>query len=147
MAGLGATLLMEYVSSCLYARQAEETRAHEERLRPGLPTTVLVGKVADALGIGDELVPKPGTILHYAFGAGGGPAAILARRGVDPLLAGLAVAGAMELGADQAPGRQRPPGLTAPLSEFPLVAHVRGVAGHVVYGLALGLMLAAGGDR
>lgn len=37
-------------------------------------------------------------------------------------------------------------GLTAPPHEWPWQAHARGLAAHLVYGTALGLLLAAGSD-
>jgi hypothetical protein len=37
-------------------------------------------------------------------------------------------------------------GLTAPSWRFPVFPNVRGVAAHVVYGMALGLLLVAGAN-
>jgi hypothetical protein len=37
-------------------------------------------------------------------------------------------------------------GLTPPPGQFPLAAHLRGFAAHLVYGTTLGLLLAAGRD-
>lgn len=80
------------------------------------------------------------------FGAAGGPAALLLTRlGTSPLRAGLAVATAMEVLVDE--GMNTLLGLTAPPREWPWQARVRGVAAHIVYGVALGLLLAAGGDE
>lgn len=83
---------------------------------------------------------------HYGFGAAGGPVvALLAGRGADPARPSLTVAAAMELGADQ--GVKRGPRLMAPTWLFPWQAQAWGVAAHVVYGLALGLLLTAGRKR
>ena len=61
-----------------------------------------------------------------------------------PYGAGLTVAAAMELGADQ--GANTLLGLTAPTWRFPLVTRLRALVAHLVYGLCLGLLLAAGRD-
>lgn len=50
----------------------------------------------------------------------------------------------MELFVDQ--GMNTALGLTAPPRAWPWQAHARGVVAHAVYGLALGLLLAAGAD-
>lgn len=74
----------------------------------------------------------------------GGPVtAALMKHGIGPIRAGLVTATAMELGADQGMNTARK--LTASPGDFPLVTHARAVAAHAVYGLALGLTLAAGG--
>jgi len=147
-AGLSATLLMEHASSFLYGRQGEGTREREEELRTEMPTTALVRKAAAGLGrnLDEGLASHLGTGTHYAFGAAGGPvAALLTNRGVSPVGAGLAVAAATELGADQ--GMNTVLGLTAPTWHFPLLTQVRALVAHLVYGLALGLLLATGRER
>jgi hypothetical protein len=148
VAGLSATLLMEYASQFLYERQAPASREREETLRTEMPTTTLVRKAAGLAGtqLGDATAERLGMVTHYAFGAAGGPLAVaFTDRGVGPLKAGLAVATAMELGADQ--GVNTVLGLTPPPQAWPLVTHARAVAAHVAYGAALGLLLAAGGCR
>ena len=61
-----------------------------------------------------------------------------------PLRAGAIVAAAMELGADQ--GANTLLGLTAPTWRLPLVTQLRAFVAHLVYGVSLGLLLAAGRD-
>lgn len=142
--GLSATFLMEYASSFVWKRQSEQSRERENELRPEMPTTVLVRKAAGLAGaeISDEQAQRLGMIAHYGFGTAGGPATIaLTRVGVEPLKAGLAVAGAMELFVDQIANTVL--GLTAPSWKFPPIANVRGALAHVVYGGAVGLMLEA----
>lgn len=145
VAGVAATLLMEYASSAIYDRQSDASRQREEQLRTEMPTTALVKKVAGAAGteLDDERAQKLGMVAHYAFGAGGGPAAqALMALGMSPMKAGMTVAGTMEVAVDQ--GANTVLGLTAPSWEFPAIANVRGVVAHVVYGLALGLLLTSG---
>jgi hypothetical protein len=147
-AGLGATLLMEQASSLIYQRQSEALRDEEEQLRKEMPTTVLVRKAAGLLGreLDDETAQRLGMATHYAFGASGGPVAqVLRALGASPLKAGLIVATGMEIFVDQTANTVL--GLTAPSWKFPAGTHVRAVAAHVVYGTALGLMLAAGDSK
>jgi hypothetical protein len=148
IAGLGATLLMEYASQAFYDRKDDASRAREEQLRLEMPTTALVRKLARAIGaeLGDERAERLGMAAHYGFGAAGGPAALaLSATGRDRLRAALLVAAAMELAVDQAANTAL--GLTAPSWRFPAVTHVRAMAAHAVYGLALGLMLSTGEQK
>ena len=147
LAGLGATLFMEHASTALYDRQSAASRQREVELRKEMPTTTLVRKVAGALGseLDDARAERLGMVAHYAFGAAGGPQALLLRRfGLSPLQAGLSVATAMEVFVDE--GVNTVLGLTAPPQQWPWQAHARGVAAHAVYGVTLGLLLAAGSD-
>ena len=146
-AGLAATLFMEYASTWLYERQSEPSRQREDELRSEMPTTTLVRKAASLTGaaLDDGRAQSLGMVAHYAFGAAGGPAALLLRHaGADPLKAGLAVAIGMTVAIDE--GFNTALGLTAPPQAWPWQAHARGLAAHLVYGAALGLLLAAGSD-
>lgn len=148
VAGLSATLLMEYASNAIWTRQGDESKERENELRPEMPTTALVKKLARAAGaeLDDDKAQKLGMVAHYGFGAGGGPAAqALMATGASPMKAGMTVAAAMELVVDQ--GANTALRLTAPSWEFPAIANVRGVLAHVAYGLTLGLLLAAGRDE
>lgn len=64
--------------------------------------------------------------------------------GKDSKRAGFAVATAMEVFVDE--GTNTVLKLTAPPQEWPWQAHARGVVAHAVYGVALGLLLAAGAE-
>jgi hypothetical protein len=147
LAGLGATLFMEYASTAFYNRQSAPSREREELLRSEMPTTTLVRKTAKLIGedLDDQRAEKLGAISHYAFGAAGGPAALMLHcRGAGPLGAGLAVATAMEVVVDQ--GMNTALRLTPPPNVWPWQAHARGVVAHAIYGVALGLLLAAGAE-
>lgn len=147
LAGLGATLFMEYSSTWFYNRQSDESRQREEQLRKEMPTTTLVRKAAALVDtqLDDNQTERLGMITHYVFGAAGGPQAILLRRlGLSPLQAGLGVATTMEILVDE--GMNTALGLTAPPQDWPWQAHARGFFAHAIYGAALGLLLAAGSD-
>lgn len=147
LAGLAATLFMEHASTSFYNRQSAQSREREEQLRTEMPTTTLVRKTAALLGteLDDQRAETLGTLSHLTFGAAGGPAALLLRRlGLGPIGAGLAVATGMEVVIDQ--GMNTFLGLTAPPRAWPWQAHARGVVAHAVYGVSLGLLLAAGAE-
>ena len=134
---------MERASSFLYERQSPRSREREEQLRTEMPTTTLARRIAGALGVGlsDERAGTLGTVIHYGFGASGGPvAAALSRGSLAPLPAGLAVGTGMWVLADE--GANTALGLTPPPREFPLVTHARALLAHVVYGLSLGALVA-----
>lgn len=85
-------------------------------------------------------------VSHYLFGAAGGPPALaLMSMGMSPIKAANAVAASMEVFVDRAANTVL--GLTAPFWQFPIIANVRGVAAHGVYGACLGLILEAGAAR
>jgi hypothetical protein len=146
-AGYAATRVMEKASTFLYERQSEEARRREEELRKDMPTTVLIRQVADWRGVKleNEQEEQLGMWLHYGFGAAGGPVAtVLARTTrMGPLAAGLAVGTAMFVLVDE--GANYVLGLTPPAPVWPLVTHLRALAAHLVYGLALGSLLAVTG--
>ncbi len=146
-AGYAATRVMEKAATFLYERQSEEARRREEELRQEMPTTVLVRKVADWRGVKleDERAERLGMWLHYGFGAAGGPvaAALTRTTPLGPLASGLAVGTAMFVFVDE--GANYVLGLTPPAPDWPMVTHLRAFAAHLIYGLALGSLLAAAG--
>jgi hypothetical protein len=82
--------------------------------------------------------------VHYAFGASGGPvAALIRRQGLGPVAAGLAVGTGMWVVVDE--GANAVLGLSPPAPEWPLVTHIRALATHLIYGVALGGLLVVGG--
>jgi hypothetical protein len=72
--------------------------------------------------------------LHHGFGAAGGPVA-----------AGLTVGTAVFVFVFVDEGANYVLGLTPPAPESPLVTHLRALAAHLVYGVALGSFLALAG--
>lgn len=145
LAGYAATLVMERSANFLYERQSKSSRQREEQLRQEMPTSTLVRRVGDLIGtkVDDERAEKLGMAVHYAFGAGGGPAAALLQcQGVGPLAAGLAIGTGMWVVFDE--GANAVLGLTPPAPEWPLVTHGRALAAHLVYGVALGGLLVVG---
>lgn len=145
LAGYAATVVMERFANFFYDRQSQSSRQREEELRQEMPTTTLVRRAGEMVGtrVEDERAEKLGMAVHYAFGASGGPAAaIIRRRDVGPLAAGLSVGAGMWVVVDE--GANAVLGLTPPAPEWPLVTHIRALAAHLVYGVALGGLLAVG---
>ncbi len=119
---------MAYASTAFYNRHSAPSREREELLRSEMPTTTLVRTTAKRIGedLDDQRAKKLGAISHYAFGAPGGPPALMLQRGgADRLGAGLAVATAMEVVVDQ--GMNTALRLTPPPNVWPWQAHARGV--------------------
>lgn len=138
---------MERVTGFIYERQSDASKQREEHLRyDPMPTTTLARKAAEFAGrkIEDDTASKVGMFLHYGFGLAGGPAAavIRDRSGLGPFATGLAVGLGMTVSVDE--GLNYVLGIVPPAPEWPAVSHVRGVAGHIAYGLTLGTALAVG---
>lgn len=116
LAGYDATLVMGRFANFFYERQSQSSRQREEQLRQEMPTTTLVRRAGEIVEtkIDDERAEKLGMVVHYAFGASGGPAAaFLQRRGLGPLAAGLAVGTGMWVVVDEVANAVL--GLTRPL--------------------------------
>jgi hypothetical protein len=113
VAGLGATLIMKYVSSFLYERHSGQVREREDRLRPEMPTTRCPQAHPEDRQRARREVRRaagnqPPLRLRRRGRTGG---RLLVSRGNDPLKAALTVA-AMEIAVDQLANTAL--GLTAP---------------------------------
>lgn len=145
LAGAAATWVMGQVTSYLYERENEQARQMEDDARGGKTAYgVAAEKAAGALGreLSKDERKQLGSAIHWALGAGAG-AVYGAARGRFPgadaaggLLFGLAFWLVIDEGANVALG------LTPGLTEFPWQAHARGLAGHLVFGVATEATLA-----
>ena len=139
VAGLLATKVTEYAQKALWAATPEKTRQREQRVRPGPPYRVAAEKSASLanLELDKQDTKRLGKAFHYASGIGWGPVYCLLRRsfGIKPLGAGVATGMSMSLILDEflTPAL----GFSAPDEDYPAAAHVRGLLGHLVYGLAV----------
>lgn len=140
LAGYVGTKVMEPVSQKLYERESEKARDQEDEVRPGPPPQVAAQKTAALLGLklSDKQLEVGTMTFHYGLAISWAPFYQLLRRKTQlgPVTAGLATGAAMSLVADElmAPAL----GFTAPNRAYPLVTHLRGVAAHLVFGLAVG---------
>ncbi|MEW6476045.1 MAG: DUF1440 domain-containing protein [Actinomycetota bacterium] len=138
-AGLVATKPMEVVTTKIQRVQSEEATIREQQASPGLASEVAARKAAQRAGVhlDERQVQRAGQVLHYSLAMAWGPLYPVLRRrlGLSPLSAGLGTGLAMFLIADE--GFNSLSGTSAPPRAYPLVTHVRGLAGHVVFGLVL----------
>ena len=139
--GYGASMAMDQATGWYFGRQSEASRRREEEVAPG-GAPVLVGKkLARLVGrdVSDEGAAKIGSVIHRSLGMTYGmAAAALARKGVAPLVAGIATGTAAFVVVDEA---FLSAFFTPPPRAYPIESHLRGMVGHLGYGLAAGAML------
>lgn len=139
LAGYLATRVMEPVSQKLHEVESEQARKREDEARPGPPPEVAAKKTAALVGmeLSEQQLNVVTQAFHYGLAISWAPAYQVLRRKTQlgPVGAGLATGAAMSLVADEiiAPAL----GFTAPNRSYPLVTHLRGVAAHLVFGLAV----------
>lgn len=139
LAGIAATWAMGPVTSFLYEHESDEARKAEDEAR-GNKTAygIAAEKAAGAVGmdLSVEQRQKTGVAIHWALGAGAGATYGMLRNrlpGADAgagLLFGIAFWLMLDEGANYA--LRLTPGPTA----FPWQTHARGLAGHLVFGVA-----------
>jgi hypothetical protein len=142
-AGYGAARVMGQATTFLYEQQTDEAKQQEEDASYGVAYDVAAKKTA-AL-VGKELTQEQaGMAIHYALALGWVPLYMVARRryGMTPFGAGTASGLSMALLVDEIGNPLL--GFTPPPQEYPLVTHLRGIAGHLVYGLAMAVLVEVG---
>ena len=139
LAGVAATWVMGKATSYLYQQESKAVREEEKETRGGQTAYgTAAEKAADIAGqeLSDEQRKTYGSSIHWALGAGAGAAYGVLRPRVpgadraNGLLFGAAFWALIDEGANTALGLT--PGPTA----FPWQTHARGLAGHLVFGLA-----------
>jgi uncharacterized membrane protein YagU involved in acid resistance len=139
LAGLVATKVTEYGQQALWSLTPEDIRRQERAVRPGPPYRVAAEKIADLTPAepSDEQLDRAGMALHYGSGVLWGTVYCLMRRaaGMESLGAGIAAGTSMSVLLDELVTPAL--GFSAPNEDYPAAAHVRGLLGHLVYGLAL----------
>ncbi len=139
VAGAAATWLMGQVTTYLYEQEDPQARRQEDEAREGKTAYgVAAEKAAGVTGreLSDQEREQFGSAIHWALGMGAG-ALYGALRGRVPGVdrgRGLAFGTAFFLLMDE--GANVALGLTPPPAAFPWQAHARGLAGHLVFGLA-----------
>ncbi|MGH2384213.1 MAG: DUF1440 domain-containing protein [Candidatus Limnocylindria bacterium] len=120
-------------------RQSAKATAREKAVSPGVAYEVAAERGAELAGaaLSKEQAGKAGAATHYGLGAGWAVVYPLLRHtvGGHPLLAALATGLSLELLVDQ--GANAAYGFSAPPQRYPTSTHIRGFAGHVVYGLVV----------
>lgn len=146
LAGAAATWLMGKTTAYLYEQEPKPAREAEDQARGGKTAYgVAAEKVASAAGqeLSDEQRKQAGSAIHWALGAGAGAVYGLMQGRVPgaDAGAGLLFGTGFWLLVDE--GANAVLGLTPGPSAFPWETHARGLAGHLVFGLATHAVLGA----
>ncbi len=145
-AGVIGAKVMTPVTSKLYELQTEEAKKQETEVSYGTAYTVAAKKTAGLVGVdlSDEQASKAGTALHYALAIAWAPLYMWLRRSRrwSPWGAATAVGTSMYVVVDEVANPLFK--FTPPPQKYPLVTHLRGLAGHFAYGLGLAAGVEAG---
>ncbi|HET8538301.1 MAG TPA: DUF6789 family protein [Anaeromyxobacter sp.] len=139
--GLAASWVMSAAYGPLWRAGSEETRRREQEAQGGMPPATIRAAEAAAAAVGRELPERRkglgGWIVHYAYGVAWGAAFALGARaagGRRPVATGLAFGVALWLLSDEVLVPlfrfSRPP------TRYPATTHAKGLAAHLVYGVA-----------
>ncbi len=146
VAGFGAAKVMGKATTLMYEQTTDEAKEQEKEASYGVAYNVAAKKTAALAGqeLSQEQASKAGNVLHYALALGWVPVYMVARRrfGMTPFGAGAASGLSMALLVDEIANPLL--GFTPPPQKYPLVSHLRGLAGHLVYGLAVAGLVEVG---
>lgn len=145
-AGYGASKVMAKATTFMYDHQTDAAKKQEEDVSYGVAYNVAAKKTAELVGLklSQEQVGKAGMALHYAVAFGSVPVYMVLRRrlGMGAFGAGAASGLSTALIVDEIANPLL--GFTPPPQKYPLVTHLRGVTGHLVFGLAVAVLVEAG---
>jgi len=146
LAGLGATAAMSKATTAIYERQSEAIKKREQKVSSGVAYTAAAKKAARMarVELSEQAADKAGLLLHYSLGIGWVPVYLLLRRRweMKPLGAGVTAGLSMALIIDEVANPAL--GTTSPPQAYPVVTHLRGLAGHLVYGLSVAAIVETG---
>lgn len=139
LAGLGAAWVMNRTTTAFQARQSQESRRREREASGGVAYEVFVQRAAWLAGwrLDPRRAEGLGLAFHYAMGVALVPGYVVLRRrvGLRPVPAGLVLGLSVSVLIDEVANPLV--GSAAPPQAYPMATHLRGLAGHVVYGLAV----------
>lgn len=139
VAGVGASWVMNRTTTAFQDRQSAQSRRREKEASGDVAYAALMQRAAGVVGA--RLAPGTaeglGLAFHYAMGTALVPGYVLLRRrvGLRPLTAGLALGLSVSVLVDELANPLL--GSAAPPQDYPLASHVRGLVGHVAFGLAV----------
>jgi hypothetical protein len=146
VAGFGAAKVMGKATTYLYEQQTKDAKEKEEHASYGIAYNVAAKKTAALAGkdLTEEQAGRAGMAIHYALSLGWVPVYMVLRRRFDmsPFGAGTASGLSMAVLVDEIGNPLL--GFTPPPQKYPLVTHLRGIAGHLVYGWAVAAFVEAG---
>ncbi len=139
--GLAASWAMSAAYRPIWRAGSEETHRREEAAQAGMPPATVRAAEAAASAVGQRLPERHkglgGRIVHYAYGVAWGAAFALAARAIAPrapVAGGLAFGAVLWVLSDEVLvplfGFSRPP------ARYPASTHAKGLAAHLVYGVA-----------
>jgi hypothetical protein len=139
LAGAAATWVMGQATSYLYEKESKQTRNAEDEARGDKSAYgVAAEKAAGAIGmeLSDAQRKQYGSAIHWSLGAGAGAVygALRNRLPGAELGHGLLFGTAFWVLVDE--GANTALGLTPGPMQFPWQTHARGLAGHLVFGVA-----------
>jgi hypothetical protein len=133
---------MDLATGWFFEHQSQASRRREVEVAPG-GTPVLAGKrLAGWAGrdVTDAEAARISLILHRSLGlVYGMTAAALVRAGIRPFQAGVVTGATAFLLVDEGLSSAA---FTPPPRAYPVESHLRGVVGHLTFGVAAGAMLA-----
>jgi hypothetical protein len=133
---------MDKATTWFYERQSDASKQRENELLPEGAPVASARKLAALVGAEptDDQTGELAVYLHRSLGQlYGVAAAVLTRRGVSPVGAGLAAGmGGFLLVDELANGLF----FTPPPQAYPRESHLRGLVGHLTFGAATGTLLA-----
>ncbi len=139
VAGAVATLVLDQVTNFMYQRENSRDRQAEDRARRGRTAyETAADKIAAAFGrqLDEQQRKRLGAIVHWALGISAGAAYATYGRRHPSLRRAWGAAFGTAFWASVDEGLVSLAGLTPPPSAFPAVTHLRGLAGHVAFGVA-----------
>jgi hypothetical protein len=141
-AGYAGIKFVEPVSMALYRAEAPEPRANEDAARPGPPYRLAAERAAKALGLdpSEGATERAGKGFHYALAVSWAPLYALLRRRtrLRGPAAALLTGAAMSAVAEETLTPLL--GFSAPSRAHPAATHPRGVAAHLAFGAAVGVV-------
>jgi hypothetical protein len=141
-AGYLASQVMDKATTWFYDRQSDASKQREQEVLPEGAPIASARKLAGLVGA-EPTDKQAGTIalaMHQSLGQlYGVVAAALTRRGVSPMVAGVASGMGGFLLVDELANSLF---FTPPPQAYPLESHLRGVVGHLTLGATTGALLA-----
>jgi hypothetical protein len=132
---------MDLVTGWFFEHQSQASRRREVEVAPG-GTPVLVGqKLAELAGrdVTDAEAARISLFVHRSLGvAYGMAAAALVRAGARPFQAGVVTGATAFVLVDEGLSSAA---FTPPPGAYPVESHLRGVVGHLTFGVVAGAML------
>ncbi len=140
--GYGASRVMDLATGWFLEHQSEASRQREVEVAPGGTPVVAGKKLAQMVGrdVTDAEAARISLFVHRSLGVVYGmAAAALVRAGARPFRAGIMTGATAFFLVDEGVSSVA---FTPPPRAYPVESHLRGVVGHLAYGVAAGAMLA-----